>query len=402
MLIYQYIITGILAFILINFLINISLFKNIKRFSLPGHILSDPPLISVLIPARNEEKNIRRCVSSFMKQDYKNLEVIVLDDNSSDSTASIVNELIKKDPRVKLISGQPLKKGWMGKCWACHQLSQEAKGQYYIFTDADTLHYKNTVSRSFAAMVANNLDGISVYPKQITVTFHERMTVPFIIFAIISFVPLVLLKKTKSPLFSTGIGQFFMFSKQAYEKMGGHKSVKSEILEDIHISKQIKKAGYRYMIFDGSDNVYCRMYTNLNEVSAGFSKVIYAAFDYNAAMEALALTFFSILFLFPFLMLPLGIVIFDWSGHILTHIIIQIFMVLLIKIILAMRFKIRILDSLLMPVSVCYMLVFAVRSYFMARIGKGVYWKGRTYNIDSVEDDELELVDDIFEKQSQN
>ncbi len=398
MLIYQYIITGILALILINFLINIILFKNIKKFSIPEEIRKSPPLISILIPARNEEKNIRRCVLSFMKQDYKNLEIIVLDDNSNDDTSEIVRELMQKDPRVKIINGLPLKKGWLGKCWACHQLSKAASGRYYIFTDADTLHYRDTVTKTLAALLANKLDGISVYPKQITVTFHERMTVPFIIFAIISFFPVSLIERTKGPLFSTGIGQFFMFSRQAYEKMGGHESVKSEILEDIHISKQIKKAGYKYMIFDGSENIYCRMYTNLGEVMSGFSKFIYAAFDYNVFKEAAAFIVFSIFFLFPFIFLPLGIIVFEWSGHILTHIIIQIFIILFIKIVLALRFKIRILDSLLMPVSVCYMLVIAVRSYLAAKVGKGVYWKGRTYSIDSGEEDEIELVEDIFEK----
>ncbi len=401
MLIYQYIITGILAVILINFLINIILFKNIKRFFLSEKLLQDPPLVSILIPARNEERNIRRCVSSFMKQDYKNIEIIVLDDNSNDGTASIVNELIKKDSRVRLISGLPLKKGWLGKSWACHQLSKAASGDYYIFTDADTLHYDSTVSRSLAALTANNLDGLSVYPKQITVTFHERMTVPFIIFAIITFIPLFLLKKTKSPLFSTGIGQFFMFTKQAYEKMGGHESVRSEILDDIHISKQIKKAGCKYMIFDGSDNIFCRMYTNLEEIKHGFSKVIFAAFDYNGFAEVVAMAAFLMIFLFPFFMLPLGIV-FEWSGPVIFYMIIQVFIILFIKIILSIRFKIRIVDALLTPISICYMLSYAVRSYLTARVGKGIYWKGRTYNIDAVDEEELALVEDDFEKQSIN
>jgi len=314
MLYYHYIITAILGFILINFIINMFLFCNIQKFCLPDNILSKPPLVSVLIPARNEEANIYRCVASFLKQDYKNIEIIVLDDNSTDKTSEIVRHMAQKDSRIKLVNGEPLQKGWMGKCWACQQLSVHAAGDYFIFTDADTVHLSNTVSKSLAALLAGKLDAISVYPKQITVTFHERMTVPFINFAILSFMPLLLVKYARGGFFSTGIGQFFMFRRHVYEKMGGHQSIKSEVLEDIHLSKQIKRCGFKFMIFDGNDNVFCRMYRNFKEVMQGFSKFVYAAFNYNIFMEVLALTAFSAIFLLPFVLLPLGVLFLNWSG----------------------------------------------------------------------------------------
>ncbi len=392
MLIYQYIITALLAILLINFIANMFLFRNIRNYSIPGELLDSPPLVSILVPARNEEKNIRRCLRSLLRQDYPNFEILVLDDNSIDRTADIVQEIAKNDRRVKLISGMPLKKGWLGKCWACHQLSRKANGDFFIFTDADTLHFKDTVSKSMVALTRNGLDGLSVYPKQITVTFNERMTVPFIIFFILVFFPLFLINKTKSGLFSTGIGQYFLFKREAYEKMDGHESVKSEILEDIHLSKHIKRAGFKYMVFDGRNNISCRMYRNSGEVVKGFSKFIYPAFDYNVFMEALAMILFSLIFLLPFLFIPLGIFIFDWSGLILTHIFIQVFIILLLQTVLAIRFKKRILDIFFTPVSICYMLVMAVNSYLHARHRKGLSWKGRTYGAQI--DDELDLVED--------
>jgi chlorobactene glucosyltransferase len=382
MLYYQYIITAILTAILVNFLINIILFKNIKSFSISDNILKSPPLISVLIPARNEEENIRRCLMSLSKQDYPNFEILVLDDNSIDGTAKIVREMAKKDKRIRLINGKPLKAGWLGKCWACQQLSEYGKGQYFIFT----------VTRAFAALKNNNLDAISVFPNQIAVTFHERMTIPFIYFAILSFMPLFLVKKTKGSFFSTGIGQFFLFKRQAYEKMGGHKVVRAEILEDIHISKQIKKAGFRYMVFDGSSNVNCRMYRNFKEVMRGFSKFIYPAFDYNVFVEAIAMLMFSIVFLLPFILLPLGIFIFNWSGLVLTLVIVQIFLIFIVKIILAIRFRSRVLDIIFTPISMCYMLVIAANSYLQAKFGHGIYWKERTYRINDEDDEEIDLV----------
>lgn len=396
MIYYQYIITAILAFILINFIINMIFFKNIRKFSLPEYILKNPPLVSVLIPARNEAENIHRCLSSLSKQDYPNLEIIVLDDNSTDRTSEVVQEFAAKDSRISLVNGAPLKKGWLGKCFACHQLAKQAKGDYFVFTDADTLHFGNTISKAFAALINNKLDALSIYPSQITVTFHERMTVPFINFAILSFMPLVLVKKAKSAFFSTGIGQFFLFKREVYEKFGGHESVKGEILEDIHISKQVKKFGYKIMVFDGSNNIFCRMYHNFDEVINGFSKFIFAAFDYNGFMEMIAMSFFSIIFMVPFLLLPMGVFIFSWSGRVITFTIIQICIILVIKIILSMRFKNRILDVLLTPVSVAYMVLIAGNSYFQAKLGKGIYWKGRTYSVK--DEDELGLVDDAFKK----
>src|SRR4030042_1167040 len=128
MIYYQYIITAILAFILINFIINMIFFKNIRKFSLPEYILKNPPLVSVLIPARNEAENIRRCLTSLSKQDYPNIEIIVLDDNSTDWTSEVVKEFAVKDCRISLVNGAPLKKGWLGKCFACQQLAQRATG----------------------------------------------------------------------------------------------------------------------------------------------------------------------------------------------------------------------------------------------------------------------------------
>ena len=395
MLYYHYIILSVLALIFINFLTNMILFRNIRSFTIPQNILKNHPLISVLVPARNEAGNIYRCIKSLLKQDYPNLEIIVLDDNSIDSTSEIVAKIAAGDPRVRLINGKPLEKGWLGKCWACSQLSGHAKGDYFIFTDADTLHYTDTVSKAFAALVKSGLDAMSVYPKQITVTFHERMTVPFINFAILSFMPLVLIKYLKGPFFSTGIGQFFMFKKDAYQKMGGHFSVRKEVLEDIHLSKQIKRAGLKYMIFDGKDSIYCRMYRSFGEVIKGFTKFIYAAFNYNAFSEAAAMTAFAIIFLVPFILLPIAILFLDLPPMLLILNISQVFIILAIKIILALRFKNRLMDAFFMPFSVCYMLVIAVNSYLQAKFRKGVLWKGRTYNVCISE--ELELVEDSYQ-----
>ena len=393
LLLYQYIITAILLFVLINFLINNILFKDTSRFKLPENILAQNPLISILIPARNEEENIKRCIISLTKQDYENIEILVLDDNSTDDTARIVLELSQKDPRIKLYSGEPLKKGWLGKSYACWQLSKYAKGDYLIFTDADTLHFPNSISSSVACLLRYNLDALSVFPKEITVTLHERMIVPFGKYMILSFVPLYLIRKSKSVLFCTAIGQFMLFKREVYKKIGGHKSIKSKVIEDIMISKQVKRCGYRFMIFDGRSNLYCRMYKNFREVVRGHSRTIFAAFDYNIYIITIAIILMSAIFLFPFIMLLVGI-LFDWPAILINLIILQIIIILIPKIIFSIRFKCKAVDIILHPISMVYLIYIAINSIFNTKIGMGVNWKGRIYDVR--EEDELRLVSDNY------
>jgi len=189
-LLYQYAITAVLLFVLLNFLVNNILFKDTSKFKLPQYVLDKNPLISILIPARNEEENIKRCIISLTKQNYNNIEILVLNDNSTDNTAKIVEELSKKDQRIKLYNGGVLKKGWLGKTYACHQLSKYARGDYLIFTDADTLHFPNSVSGAVACLIKYKLGALSVFAKQIMVTMHERMMVPFGNYIILCLMPI--------------------------------------------------------------------------------------------------------------------------------------------------------------------------------------------------------------------
>ncbi len=392
-LLYQYIVAAILFFVLVNFLINNILFKDTSIFKLPQYMLNKNPLISILIPARNEEENIRRCLISLTKQDYSNIEILVLDDNSSDNTAKIVAELSEKDPRIKLYKGDLLKKGWLGKSYACWQLSKYARGDYLVFTDADTLHFSSSISGAVACLLRYNLGALSVFPKEIMVTFHERMMVPFGHYMILSLMPLFLIRKVKAALFCAAIGQFMLFKKEVYEKIGGHKSVKGKILEDIKISKRVKSFGYKFMIFDGSSNVYCRMYRNFREIVNGYSKVLFAVFDYKIYMISIAIILVAAIFLFPFLILPIGI-LFDWPLFLIELIILQIVIILVTRIILSIRFKCKAVDIIFHPVAILYLIAIALNSIFTVRTKMGVYWKGRIYDVSK--ENELRLVSDNY------
>ena len=389
-LLYQYIVAGVLLVIMINFIINSFLFKNTINHKLPESFLKERPLISILIPARNEEDNIKRCINSLLKQDYDNLEILVLDDGSIDKTAEIVNELIKKDARIRLYFGKPLARGWLGKSYACQQLAGHAKGQYLLFVDADTLHFPTSVSSAIACLLKYKVDALSVFAKQIMVTLPERMVIPFGNFMIMGFMPLALIRRSRRALFCTAIGQYMLFKKDIYKAIGGHESVKGEILEDVIISKQVKRCGYKFMIFDGRSNLYCRMYHNFSEVVSGYSKVLFSSFDYSIMMMSTAIVVIAAIYLMPFVMLPLSM-IFDWQQIYVNIMILQIIFILVTRIILSIRFGMKAVDMLLYPLSVIYLLSMAVNSVLQYRFNIGVCWKGRTYNVVENEEDEEEL-----------
>jgi len=382
-LLYQYVMVILLCFLLVNFLFNQYLFKDISRFKLPDKILKDPPLVSILIPARNEESNIEKCIKAFLKQDYPNLEIIILDDNSTDNTYDIVQKISDKNKNVKIFKGKHLPQGWLGKNFACFQLSRYAKGEYFVFTDADTHHLQNSVSSSLAALLNNRLDALCPFPREIMVTIHERMTIPFMNFVILLFMPLALIRKSKNPLFCTGVGQYLLFRREVYFGMGGHAAVKGKILEDVHITKKTKEMGYSYMIFDGSKIISCRMYKNFKQVFRGYSRFLFSAFDYNISMIAIAIIFFILLFLLPNIFFPLGLILYHWPREILLSIVIQLSIVSFIRTINALRFKEKLLDIFLSPLSIVYIVFMAINSVLQSKIGTGIYWKGRTYQAES-------------------
>ena len=378
---YQYVVLFILGFMLLNLVINNFVFKNMENYSSIGQALKNPPLISILIPARNEAENISRCLKSLLKQDYPNMEIIVLDDNSSDGTGKVVEEIAQKDNRVRLVDGAPLEDGWIGKNFASHQLSKHAKGEFFIFTDADTLHFPKTVSSALGALIATKVDALSTYPRQIMVTFAERMTVPIINTALQCFIPFILIKKSKSPLFCTALGQFMMFKRGTYEKIGGYESIKGHLVDDIQISKRVKKEGLKFMVFDGRNTIFCRMYKNLKGVIIGLAKSIYPAFNGNILALFSFTGVLTATLLVPFVLLPLGAFLFDWPAAIIRLMIIQVIIVLAIKTMFAIRYKQRMLDILLAPVSMAIIDALIFLSFFQAKYGEGLSWKGRVYDV---------------------
>lgn len=261
------------------------------------------PLVSVLIPARNEAHNIERVLYTVTQQTYRNIEIIVLDDHSEDRTREIANSIAHVEPRLRVTGGKQLPGGWTGKNWACHQLSREAKGEILLFIDADVQLAPEAISSAVVQMSGHRLSMLSVFPTQIMQSFGERLVVPLMNWLLLSFLPLRLVADSPNPKFVAANGQFILMQRDIYHSIGGHDAVKDKVVEDMEIARTLKRNGNRIMTLLGGDLVSCKMYNGAKDAATGFTKNFYAGFDIPKSLFMLMLFGLLIVYLGPFIAL---------------------------------------------------------------------------------------------------
>ena len=257
---------------------NLLTWRRLGQYAAPTRF----PHASILIPARDEELNIEPCVRSLLAQDYPDFEVIVLDDASSDRTGQILADLALSDTRLQVLAGRPLAPGWLGKHWACHQLAQSATGELLLFSDADTRHHPRALRDAVASLESEQADLLTALPRQMVVTWAERLIVPIIPWSILAFIPVGPAHRLRRPSWSAAIGQFMLFRREAYQRIGGHAAVRQHAVDDLALARRVKAAGLRWRIVDGIDRISCRMYRDFRQVRDGLSKNLYASFNYKA------------------------------------------------------------------------------------------------------------------------
>jgi chlorobactene glucosyltransferase len=333
------------------------------------------PVVSVCVPARNEESRILNCLKSLQTQDYPNYEILVLDDQSSDCTLKILLEIAKLDKRIKVLKGKELPDGWIGKSWACHQLSLKAKGKWLFFTDADTNHMPETLKKSVRGAEESGADLMSCLNRQETGSWMEYLVVPVLVYCLITLLPVRFVLKRGNFLskFAGASGQFLFFKSSSYKALGGHNLVKNAIVEDFKIGNEMLRSGYRLVFFDGTSVTSCRMYNSAIQVWEGFSKNFYPSFGFSVSRFlgiCLCLLCISIL---PYIMLfvvPLGsLLFFALAGLSLIQV--------LLRLKQAKLYGYSMTSCFLHPLGVFFYVLIGLNSMRWYLINGQGHWKGR-------------------------
>lgn len=249
-------------------------------------------LVSILIPVRNEQDNISSLLESILLQDYPNYEVIVYDDESTDSTYKICSAFAAAHSRFSVIKGTELPAGWLGKNHACHQLAKKATGDYFLFLDADDTVKNGLINSSVYRMQVHKLGLLSLLPNQVMVTAGEKLVVPLVHFLLLNLLPVRLVFLTSQTIFSAACGQFMLFNAAFYRQNNWHQQVKNKVLEDVEIMRMVKSAGYDGEILLANGMITCRMYKNYREAVNGFTKSTLGAFNNNVLAVLLYLLLF--------------------------------------------------------------------------------------------------------------
>lgn len=250
-------------------LANLRIFRPPPPAPLPGGNSSP---VSVLVPARNEEAAIGRLVADVLASTGVELELVILDDSSSDATGAIVAELAAADDRVRLVAGRPLPPGWCGKQHACWQLAAAARHDTWVFLDVDVAVAPDGIARAVAFLDEQVRDLASGFPRQETAAVLDWLLLPLINFVLVGFLPLARSRQVNAPSLAAGCGQLFVTRRDAYERAGGHRAIAASLHDGVKLPRAYRRAGLRTDIFDATEIASCRMYATSPEVWRGLAK----------------------------------------------------------------------------------------------------------------------------------
>lgn len=336
------------------------------------------PRVSVLIPARNEAPTITTCLESLVWQEYPTMELIALDDCSSDGTGNQLDRIAARCPQLKVIhTNDEPPTGWNGKSYACHRLAKQATGDWLLFTDADTEHSPHSISRGLAYAEALGVDLLSVFPYQQTQTWSERLVVSFIV----DFLPLIGLDFRSiwqgDGQHIAANGQYMLVRASSYRAVGGHERIASAVVDDFALARLLKDNGYKIALLNGTSLLHCRMYRNAGEVWHGFIKNILLGLETTSLKQQprwWAVPFawgYACLFVMPYVNLlwrgqrKLALLEISWLGA--------------LRAISGMYLKRPPSEALTTPFGALSVMIFGLAALYRRWRGQKIAWKGRLY-----------------------
>lgn len=239
---------------------------------------SESPSVSVLIPARNEERNIGNLLSDLLEMEKEIYEIIIYDDVSTDHTAAIVRQFALKSKKIELLDGQPIPFGWLGKNHACHRLALAATGDYFLFIDADVRIGAKAIARALTYAQEKKVSLLSIFPEQLMPSVGTRLAVPLMNWILLSLLPIITVRLSPFVSMSAANGQFMFFEALTYRERKPHSTFRMSAVEDMTIVRAYKRDGLKIATLLGNKDVKCTMYESLEEAVNGFSKNIFEFF----------------------------------------------------------------------------------------------------------------------------
>lgn len=342
------------------------------------------PAVSLLIPARDEEATIAASVESALSSTGVELEVVVLDDHSSDRTREIAEEIARRDPRLRVESGPPLPPGWSGKQHACHLLASKARHPLLVFMDSDVRLSPDALARIAHYMAQKDLALASGFPRERTGSFFEALIIPFIHVLLIGYLPIPAMRLFSASAFAAGCGQLMAARRDDYDRAGGHAAIRQSRHDGITLPRAFRKAGLSTDIFDATDTAACRMYHGWREVWDGFTKNA----DEGMA-KPVALPVWTILLglghILPFVTLVVAAMIGSAEGMATSAA--AILLLYAYRMALALRFRQNLPVLPLHPVGVAAMLAIQWNALMRTLSGRPTSWRGRSYGKTGVADE---------------
>ena len=348
-----------------------------------NHSRHSNPKVSIILPARNEEKFIAKCLDSLLAQDYTNFEIVTIDDSSEDQTGKIISEYAKKDPRIIHVTAGPKPDGWMGKNWACIEGYNRATGQLFLFTDADTKFENNVISLAVGHLESSELDALTAIPKMNCLDRWTKSTLPVISTFLHTRFSAI---RVNDPTKKTGyfFGSFFIIRKKTYESVGTHEGVKHEIIEDGALGKKVKESGFKMKMVRGDhliEAVWARDGTTLWNA---LKRLMVPLFLQDAKV-AIGI-FFAVLFLLfmPYVFLIYSIPFATSSDSFFSLLITSIIssgLLFSACVVEAKALKIKMKYSVFAPVGSLVVVSGFLAGILQAKTSSSVSWRGRTYSM---------------------